>query len=52
LRRQLEDVRASPGRPSNPQSKSGYAGEPRSPSTDGIFITPAEAPPPGRRLAV
>ncbi len=31
---------------------SDYAGEPGWPSTDGIFITPAEAPPPGRRLAV
>jgi aspartyl-tRNA(Asn)/glutamyl-tRNA(Gln) amidotransferase subunit A len=52
LRRRLEDVRASPGRPSYPESKSSDAGEPRSPSTDGIFISEVESPPPGRRLAV
>jgi len=52
LRRRLEDVRASPGRPSNPESISRSPGEPRSPSTESIFITRVDAPPPGRRLAV
>jgi aspartyl-tRNA(Asn)/glutamyl-tRNA(Gln) amidotransferase subunit A len=52
LRRRLKDVRASPGRPSNPQLKSGYAHETRSPSTDAIWISRVDSPPPGRRLAV
>jgi Asp-tRNA(Asn)/Glu-tRNA(Gln) amidotransferase A subunit family amidase len=52
LRCRLEDVRASPGRPSNPQLKRGHTNAPVPRSTEAIFISRVESPPPGRRLAV
>jgi aspartyl-tRNA(Asn)/glutamyl-tRNA(Gln) amidotransferase subunit A len=52
LRRRLEDVRALPGRPSNPESKGRDVGEALSASTERIWITEVESPPAGRRLAV